>query len=131
MEPGIHQLATSAEAERAIEDAVKSGWQVFRLGENVSSIDSFFETVRQTLPLDPPVQSCNWDALEDSLWSGLEALQASNVLIVWPSVNRLSAADSEGFKIANSVFKDVCESLMDSNLTVGNPKAVVIIQTKS
>ena len=91
LEPGIHQLATRAEAEKFIEHAAQAGWPIFRLREDISSVESFFETVRETLPLAPPVMSCHLEALEDSLWGGMDALQAQDVLVVWHSAHRLRA----------------------------------------
>jgi hypothetical protein len=47
----------------------------------------FFEAMKALLPLDPPlVGNRSWDALSDSLWSGLDQLAADNIAIVWPSV---------------------------------------------
>ena len=53
--------------------------------------EAFFDAVRATLPLDPPLQSSrSWDALSDSLWEGLLQLDVNGIVIAWP--------DAAGFK---------------------------------
>src|SRR5208282_6398864 len=63
--------ALDAEATRR--QAEQSGYTTFMLPEKgIVDRVSFFEAVRTTLPLDPPlVGSRSWDALSDSLWEGL------------------------------------------------------------
>src|SRR5262249_33474691 len=56
---------------------------------------SLFEAVRQRIPLDPPVYSINWDALEDSMWSGIDALEVARVVIVWPQSRVMAQAAPE------------------------------------
>jgi Barstar (barnase inhibitor) len=89
---------------------------------------SFFDAIRATLPLDPPIQSArSWDALSDSLWAGLDKLDADQVLIVWPNAAAMIPASRMEYDQALMVLADVATSLADPKLTQGKPKQVSII----
>jgi hypothetical protein len=89
---------------------------------------SFFDAIRATLPLDPPIQSArSWDALSDSLWVGLDTLDADQVLIVWPNAAAMIPASRMEYDQALTVLADVATSLADPKLTQGKPKQVSII----
>jgi hypothetical protein len=127
-ETGVHTV-NSHEADRAAQARAQSGWRVFRLPTGIVTREDFFEGVRRTLPLDPAVHgNRSWDALSDSLWSGLDELQDERILIVWPDASRMKASDREEFGIATSVLADLCTSLADAEATVGAPKQVLVLQ---
>ncbi len=122
-------VVTKTEANRIRDECVRSGWKVLRLPAGISSKDEFFEGVRQTLPLDPPLESNrSWDALADSLWSGLDALSDENILIVWPDASRMEALAADEFAIANSILAEIPDSLADREATVGATKHLVVLQ---
>jgi len=89
---------------------------------------SFFDALRATLPLDPPIQSArSWDALSDSLWGGLDALDADHVLIVWPNAAAMIPASRMEYDQALTVLADVATMLADPKVMKGKPKQVSII----
>ncbi|MFH8394643.1 barstar family protein [Streptomyces sp. NPDC018036] len=84
--------------------------------------EAFFEAVRETLPLDPPLGTSRmmWDALSDSVWGGLHALKLPRVVIVWPGVRPTAGAEDD-FKTALNVLRDVIASLAEARYTGGRP----------
>ena len=69
--------------EKIAEERRQEGWRIFRLPSNIWTKASFFNAVRRTLPLDPPLHSNRvWDALSDSFWSGLDELDDERIVIV-------------------------------------------------
>jgi hypothetical protein len=89
---------------------------------------SFFDALRATLPLDPPIQTArSWDALSDSLWGGLDRLDADQVLIVWPNAAAMIPASRMEYDQALALLADVATMLADPNLMKGKPKQVSII----
>jgi RNAse (barnase) inhibitor barstar len=60
-------------------------FQVFEIGGlDVNNQESFFRSIVNKLPLDPPLSGkVHYDAFTDSLWGGLSELEVSNVAIIW------------------------------------------------
>jgi len=74
LKPGVYEVSPS-EAERLRAEATAVGATVYLLsGDEIVDRDSFFDAVRATSPLDPPLAGYynSWDALSDSIWGGLE-----------------------------------------------------------
>ncbi|MFI1952512.1 barstar family protein [Streptomyces xinghaiensis] len=83
---------------------------------------AFFDAARITLPLDPPlVGSRSWDALADSLWEGIHALERGRVVMLWPDAASFAEASPEEFRTAVDVLTDVAELLSDEKATTGRP----------
>lgn len=83
-------------------------------------------------PLAPPLHSNrSWDALADSLWSGLDELEDEKIAIFWPNSDRMKKAESDAFAIATNILTDLCASLADQNRTTSRTKALVVFQTKN
>ena len=83
---GLHQVddLDAGEAQAAL---TQDGWLAFVLdGTQITDRESFFTVVRRIVPLDPPVyRNCVWDALSDSLFGGIDLIEADKVAILWPS----------------------------------------------
>jgi hypothetical protein len=126
--PGLF-TGDGTEIERLVASYDREGWRIFRLPSSLASRDEFFEGIRQSLPLDPPLQSNrSWDALSDSLWSGLDNLKERKIVIVWPDASRMKALAPEAFSIATSVLMDLISTLADEKTTLGNTKDLRVLQ---
>jgi hypothetical protein len=124
---GLHQIA-DFNIEAGVKELVNRGNRVFLLPSGIKDKRAFFEGVRKALPLDPPVVGDHsWDALSDSLWSGLDGVDASGIAIIWPGSAEMANAQPEDFEIAKSILSDLTESLADAEVTIGNPKQVVVV----
>lgn len=119
---GLDVEATRREAQEA-------GYATFVLpAEGIVDRSSFFDAVRVTLPLDPPlVGSRSWDAFSDSLWQGLYTHPEGRVAILWPNARIMATAASSDFEMALAVIDDVATSLADPRATRGSTKDVVVI----
>jgi Barstar (barnase inhibitor) len=82
--PGVHEVSAEDVHAAAVEGS-NSGATVFVLSsEGASSRADFFDAVRTGLRLDPPlIGSKSWDAFSDSLWSGIDGVDSSVVVITW------------------------------------------------
>ena len=124
---GLRQIA-DFDVETGARELANRGDQVFLLPRGIKDKIAFFEGVRKSLPLDPPVVGdYSWDALSDSLWNGLDGVDASAIAIIWPGSREMARAQPEDFEIAKSILSDLTESLADAVATVGNVKQVVVI----
>lgn len=129
LDSGVH-LLESRDARESMGRYVE-GWEKFYLPKRISSKDEFFDAVRSVLPLDPPLQSNrSWDALEDSVWSGLYDLNAEKIVIVWPDFSVMADNDPEEAKAARGVFESISKTISDNTVTVGNPKTLLVILIK-
>lgn len=124
-------IVDEIEAKRISLACEQGGWRLFALPAGIGSKDDFFEGVRSTFPLDPPLQSNrSWDALADSLWAGLDGLQEGKLVIVWPNAFRMRGLAPKEFDVATSVLSDLCVSLADIEATVGNTKQLLVLQVE-
>jgi barstar (barnase inhibitor) len=114
--------ATRREAEQA-------GIVTFVLpGSGIVDRPSFFDAVRGTLPLNPPlVGTHSWDALSDSLWEGLHAHPARRIAILWPGARAMATSASEDFETVLSVLADVSSALADPVATCDRPKEIMML----
>lgn len=90
---------------------------------------SFFAAVRDSLPFDPPLESqiLSWDALEDSLWSGLCALEETNLAIVWSDAGEMRSCCSAEFEVAKSTLESIATTLAQPQHTRYSVKHLVIV----
>jgi RNAse (barnase) inhibitor barstar len=116
----------SSEAERVVKEATEQGCQVYLVDTaEADSREAFFEAVRHSMPLDPPLMSArSRDALEDSLWEGLYNVESSRIVIVWSNPGPMKNAVPTEFDVAAGVLGTVADQLADETLTVGMPKDV-------
>jgi hypothetical protein len=126
--PGLHRT-TPLEMVAARREMERAGYTTFVLpAEGIIDRASFFDAVRATLPLDPPlVGSCSWDALSDSLWEGLHAHAARRIAIVWPGTRAMESSAPSELETALSVLADVASTLSDPRATLDRPKEVVVL----
>jgi len=123
------QSGSGYRIEEVLAAASRPDTVVYLLPElGVRDRESFFEAVRERFPLDPPVYSSySWDALEDSIWGGIDALDVARVVIIWPQSRVMAEAAPADFEIAISVWEDLANSLNDKEATVGRPKEVCVV----
>lgn len=123
-------LGLSREAiERMVAEAQESGVPVYRLSSDARlGREGLFNSMRRQLPLDPPVSSDrSWDAMADSLWSGLDLQAQTEHLIVWDDADHFAAADWREYEMAIAALGHVCELLADPVATLGQPKKVTVV----
>jgi len=121
-------LLPESEAEKVISECELQHWKIFKLPGNLSSKSEFFDGVRLTLPLDPPLASNrSWDALDDSLWSGLDSLLDENILIIWPYVNNMRLNWVRDFEIIREIFSDLTKTISNDEFNNGSNKNIIIV----
>lgn len=119
-------MVDDAELARLLGEPEADGIQTYVLPRGLNSRQAFFDAVRATLPLDPPiVGDRSWDALSDSLWGGLDALASERLLIVWPNADAMNQSPAD-LRTALRVLSDVAEMLADVNATNGRPKTLTV-----
>jgi len=124
---GLHQIE-NFDHEAGARELADRGYRVFLLPCGIRDKHTFFEGIREVLPLDPPVLSdYSWDALSDSLFTGLDGIDAGGIAIIWPGSAEMAKAQPEDFEIAKSIWSDLTDLLADIKKTVGNVKHVVVI----
>lgn len=120
---------TAAFADTIVEDDAPHAETVrYVLPSTIRDKAAFFEAVRATLPLDPPVHGdTSWDALSDSLWEGLHTRGARDVRILWPGAEAMAICARADYELAIRVVTDVIRSLGDASATSGSPTRVVFV----
>jgi hypothetical protein len=125
---GLHRTG-ALDVEAARRQAEEAGYTAFVLPE-IGIVDrvSFFDAVRATFPLDPPLLgSRSWDALSDSLWEGLHTHAAKRIAILWSGTRTMANSAPSEFEIALNVLADVASSLADPRATCEQPKEVAVL----
>ena len=122
------EYIASADLESKVNDLKSSGWSVVVLPAGIIDRSSFFRAVKQTIALDPDVVGdSKWDALSDSMWSGIDGLASDKFAIIWPDYKMMAEAAPEDFAVARSMLVSLSASLGNVEATVGNAKQVLII----
>jgi hypothetical protein len=113
---------------RFISETAGRGAAIYRFStKGATGRSAFFGTIRHTLPLDPPlVGSRSWDALSDSLWSGLHETSDNSIAIFWGDSSDFKDASSSDYSIALEILNDITGSLTDQSITNGRPKQISI-----
>ncbi|KUH40741.1 MULTISPECIES: barstar family protein [Streptomyces] len=127
LEPGVTSVRTR-DVGRIVEAAEAEDCPLYQFStEDHRGARAFFDAVRHTLPLDPPVVgSGSWDALSDSLWEGIHTLHRRRVALLWRDATAFRDGSPEDFRIAVAVLADVVETLADPTATVGRPTDVCV-----
>ncbi|MCC6699390.1 MAG: barstar family protein [Candidatus Hydrogenedentes bacterium] len=119
----------ATDLDEVYRSAKRGGWVLFKLdGKRVADKAAFFDCVRSCLPMDPPLEgNSSWDALSDSLWGGLDALEVRKILIVWTDARIMMTKSRSEYGIAEDILKDLPESLGRLEDTYNNIKTVCIV----
>nr|WP_082664772.1 barstar family protein [Burkholderia ambifaria] len=129
--PGVY-VVDSIEAKRIAKECRRGGWLVIFLPEGIASKDQFYDAIRRNCPLVPPLHSNrSWDALADSLWSGLDEAQEEKIAIFWRNSDHMKAAVPDAFSIATDIFADLTVSLADPSAVVSRVKMLLIFQIEN
>ncbi|MFF0476527.1 barstar family protein [Streptomyces sp. NPDC004284] len=123
---GFHEVS-GADIAGILDEAARQGIPAFTLSTaGRTDKEAFFRAVQEALPLDPPLgPHMVWDALSDSVWSGLHELDSPRVVIVWPDARPV--ADAEGdFRIALDTLRDLVTTLAEARHTCGRPTQVSV-----
>jgi len=89
-----------------------NGFTFFELnGQAVHDKASFISEVKRVLPLDPALVAGSWPAFEDSLWEGLNNLDAPKVAILWHNCDKMLAHGLVTLLFAVDCFTSVSRSL--------------------
>lgn len=123
------QRTGALDVEAARLNAEQAGFAVFVLPTTgIVDRSSFFDAVRMTFPLDPPLTgSHSWDALSDSLWEGLYTFSALRIAIIWQGTRAIATSASSDFEMALDVLSDVADLLADPQTTHGTTKELAIL----
>jgi hypothetical protein len=127
IQPGLTRIG-AVDADAIRRDAERAGYTTLMLPEQgIVDKASFFEAVRKTLPLDPPLGIYNvWDALSDSLNEGLYSLPDPRIAILWLGTRSMETSAPADFENAVNALARAANSLLDPRFTCGNPKEVAV-----
>lgn len=104
-------------------------YRVFEVeGSRMRGGPSIFQTIRASLPLDPPlVGSDRWDALSDSLFAGVAKLGAERIAILWTNIQVPCKVAPKEFQQALMMFAKLKRQLNRAEVTAGCPASVRIV----
>jgi hypothetical protein len=134
LERGVY-TASIDDPSRTRADLERGGWRVFVLPSDIASADSFWEAVRQNIPLEPMLpmlrsldgRKPHWDAFLDSVKGGLHELESERVAIVWPHSRRLKWRAPRTWRDARKVFGWMVEDLWEGPVRMGGPPTTAIV----
>lgn len=128
LRPGVTRTA-NFDVDEVLREATKAGYATFVLPDRgIVDRETFFDAIRTTLPLDPPLTSSHsWDAMSDSLWEGLHTLPEKGIVVLWPNSRTMADAAPADFVTAIEVLNDVAASLRNREATTRPIKELVVI----
>jgi hypothetical protein len=128
MHQGINRV-DKLDVDAVRREAEQAGYTVFVLpGSAIVDGASFFDSIRATFPLDPPLTRYkSWDALSDSLWEGLYRHPARRIAVLWPGAALMARSAPVEFETALGVWAQISKQLADPQATCDNPKEVSVL----
>lgn len=123
-------LLNSEKAQEMISECKSLNWLILYIPDNSGLKDEFCSAVAENLPLDPPydaVYGHNWDALDDSLWGGMDSLSEDKILIIWNSAGKMQNNDAQSFEIVCDIFSNLTVSLVDEKKKENKPFQLTVI----
>ena len=123
-------LLNSDEAQEIISKCILSNWHIFHIPDNSGTKDGFCSALAENLPLDPAYDAVcghNWDALDDSLWGGMDSLSEDKILIIWNSAGKMKNNDAHSFEIVCDIFSNLIVSLSDEKKKKNKPFQLTVI----
>ena len=126
------RVEARADLSAAVRRLRQDGWLLLTISGRTADKQTFGDAVRAAVPLDPPIGlgPCNWDALADSLFGGLEGLASPRIALVWLDSDTMRDASPGDFAIALEVLGKAAEDASDPRFTSGRPKEVAVIITR-
>ena len=122
-----------ADVEGLRRELEKERWLVFELPEGITDKRAFFQAVKDTLPLNPPLDSDHrWDALSDSLWEGLGESDHDRIAIIWPGSTTMAKGRwwwPGPREIARELLAAVADDLAGLEADVDEPKTLMVVLT--
>ncbi|MFE2877154.1 hypothetical protein ACFXG6_22440 [Streptomyces roseus] len=128
LDAGVTRVHQSEVAQVAAE-AVQDGALVLTLSTGgLDNRERVFDGLRRDLPMDPPNHSSySWEALSDSLFGGLWALEASHVVVVWRDALQHESLDVGVPSEVLLTLEEVAEQLGDPQVTRGPTKILSVL----
>lgn len=127
IKPGLHRTGT-LDVDSTRRELDHAGYFTFVMPSGIGDGTAFFDAVRTTFPLDPPVVgSGSWDALSDSLFEGLHTHPARRIAILWPDTGVMANSASSDFDIALDVLAHIASALADPRMTCDRPTQVAVL----
>ncbi|WP_175779412.1 barstar family protein [Burkholderia anthina] len=100
--------------------------------EGIASKSQFYDAIRSNCPLVSPLHSNrSWNALADSLWSGLDEVQEEKIAVFWPNSCHLKAAEPDAYAIATDIFTDLSVLLAYPRVTVSRVKMLLVFKMEN
>ena len=97
--------------DECVRQLANDGFRVFEFHGD-GTAEELFRQFRERLPLDPPISGqVNWNALVDSLWTGIDSLAESSIALVWRDAWHLLQKDEPQFALAVGVFSEIAADL--------------------
>ncbi len=119
-DPDIHELRRVLEADGVVVYVIPSA--------GITDQASFFKAAEAALPLDPPeIGAGGWDAFSDSLWNGIDELEAERVAILWPNGRAVAQAVAPELDLVFAVFDDVATALVENEGSSGGSKELSVL----
>lgn len=117
--------------EKSIKELVKyleqEHFAIYELdGTGINDIKTFFKTIINVLPLDPPLSgNVNYDAFVDSVWGGFDTLGRERVALVWTDSENMLYSDYNNFIKISELFYDLEKSLKTTEF--GLEKTIIFL----
>jgi hypothetical protein len=122
---GVHRRY-GVDASSLASDLREDGWRVLRLPPTTDNA-SFIAEAGRVLPLNPPVQSPNLDAFDDSLSSGLMELGGDPIAIIWERAEALRDGDPDAFSTAVDILAQAVFVMADPTMTGDGPVTRLLV----
>ncbi|WP_175481862.1 barstar family protein [Marinobacter zhejiangensis] len=108
--PGLIKISSSQFEDVQWKEYLSEVDEIVIDGKGIVSKENIIDAIRANFPLDPPVESYNWDAISDSLWEGMDSKYRDTVVVIKGGLDFLKRNDFESYKVVMDIFSDISGS---------------------
>jgi hypothetical protein len=109
-------------------DLHQKNYRLFELnGEEIHDTGSLFQQIAASFPQDPPLSgNCNWDALTDSLFGGLDQLGEARVAFIWTHSDNMLHSGLDDLLTAVICFDQVASLVATTEASLSEPVNLLV-----
>lgn len=109
-------------------DLHQKNYCLFELnGEEIQNAESLFQQIAGSFPQDPPLSgNCNWDALADSLFGGLDQLGETRVAFIWTHADNMLHSGLDDLLTAVICFDQIASVVATTEAGLSEPVKLLV-----
>jgi hypothetical protein len=125
MEPGVYRLKGNRGLRHVLREPTTAA---LVLAPGARDKTTWGLAVVRSLPLRPALDGppFSWDSLRDSILGGIESMDVSTIVLVWPEADEMRGASPTDYDTAVQILGEVAGLVARADVTRDKPKTLLV-----